>query len=349
MKPFVAYGGYVALALSIVLLSSRSAYSGGQASGGLVRLQPTTPGLAQTGNLNISGTAVAGQIQGSGAGLTDLDAGNLATGTVPDGRLGVGGDLTGPLSAATVTKLRGRSFANVVPTAGQVLGFDGTSWKPQADGLTLPTTLIGNQVGAALTIRNNTGNVALFKAEGPTGTALVASAGNTTVFVPGSGVSVASDSDTGYGVISFAYGAAATAGCFVNRVATPDIVVNLATPTEAIRTNGFVWREYNTTAPSVAVPIAYGCVSSTGTITGGTGNFTVTKFGTGQYDILIDGETYSNSTFTVAVTAVSNSPRMTAVADPGAAFRVNIWNSTFTLTDTPFQFSVYTSNPANPG
>lgn len=87
MKPTAAYGGYVALALSIVLLSSRSAYSGGQASGGLVRLQPTTPGLAQTGSLNINGTAIAGQFQGGGMGLTNLDASNLASGVLIDARL----------------------------------------------------------------------------------------------------------------------------------------------------------------------------------------------------------------------------------------------------------------------
>lgn len=351
MKPIVAYGGYAALALSLVLLSSRAAYSGGQASGGLVRLQPTTPGLAQSGHLNIGGTAVAGQFQGGGAGLTDLNAGNLTTGTVPDGRLGVGGDLTGPLSAATVTKLRGRSFANFAPTAGQVLGFDGTSWKPQDDGLAVPAVLAGNQSATSLEVRNGIGNAARFSASSATGSALVASAGPIALLVPGSAVVATSGSDGGFGVWSRANNTSVfvTAGRFTSTAASPDIVVDLATPTEAVRTNGFVWREYNTTAPSAAIPVAYGTVSTAGIVQGGTGNFTVTKVGTGQYSILIDGETYGNNTFSVSVCPVSLNPRFGTVADNGAPFLVNIWSTSGVLTDTGFQFTVFATNPSNPG
>lgn len=58
-------------AVSIVIALSTPAISSGQASA-LVRLQSTTPGAAQTGHTNISGTAKAGQFVGGGAGLTGI-------------------------------------------------------------------------------------------------------------------------------------------------------------------------------------------------------------------------------------------------------------------------------------
>ncbi|MBV6457821.1 MAG: hypothetical protein HONBIEJF_00941 [Fimbriimonadaceae bacterium] len=53
----------------------------------IVRLQDTTPGVQQTGNANISGKMIAGQLQGDGAAVTGLNASNLASGTLPDARL----------------------------------------------------------------------------------------------------------------------------------------------------------------------------------------------------------------------------------------------------------------------
>ena len=46
-----------ALAATLIVLASRSASAGGQ-NGALVRLQSTSPGVTQTGNLNIDGTAI---------------------------------------------------------------------------------------------------------------------------------------------------------------------------------------------------------------------------------------------------------------------------------------------------
>ncbi|MEX2014612.1 MAG: hypothetical protein WD885_01635, partial [Candidatus Saccharimonadales bacterium] len=50
-------------------------------SSSYVQLQGNTPGSAQSGNFNIAGTAIAGSFYGSGLGLTDLDATQLASGT----------------------------------------------------------------------------------------------------------------------------------------------------------------------------------------------------------------------------------------------------------------------------
>lgn len=50
-------------------------------------LQAASPGTAEAGHVNITGTLIAGQLQGDGSGITNLDAGNIAIGTLADARL----------------------------------------------------------------------------------------------------------------------------------------------------------------------------------------------------------------------------------------------------------------------
>lgn len=66
-----------------------------------VSLQPDTPGTAEDGNINITGTLIAGNLQGGGADITNVDAvylsgynaghftnaSNISSGTLADGRL----------------------------------------------------------------------------------------------------------------------------------------------------------------------------------------------------------------------------------------------------------------------
>ncbi|UAY53465.1 hypothetical protein [Ferruginibacter albus] len=55
------------------------------------------------------------------------------------------------------------------------------------------------------------------------------------------------------------------------------------------------------------LPYAYGTIAANGTILNGTGNFTVTKFGTGAYEIfLANGQSYDDAIFTSSVTAQDN-------------------------------------------
>ncbi|MBW3538408.1 hypothetical protein KY386_02860, partial [Candidatus Parcubacteria bacterium] len=67
--------------------ASNVAISGLNSCSTCVALQSTTPGTAQTGNINVSGTIIAGSFSGSGASLTSLNATNVATGTLADARL----------------------------------------------------------------------------------------------------------------------------------------------------------------------------------------------------------------------------------------------------------------------
>ena len=75
-----------ASATLLIIAMSATSVSSGQ-SGALVRLQSSTPGVAQTGHSNVTGTVRAGQLVGAGSGITALNAANLASGTVPDSRL----------------------------------------------------------------------------------------------------------------------------------------------------------------------------------------------------------------------------------------------------------------------
>lgn len=113
----------------------------------------------------------------------------------------------------------------------------------------------------------------------------------------------------------------------------------------AINAAGLVKREYTASTPSAAIPVAYGSISAAGTILSGTGNFTVAHTVTGEYDITITGETYSNAEFTVTIMPVTNSPRISGVADPGTAVRVNMWNLAGTFVDNAFQFTIWKTNP----
>ena len=80
-----------------------------------VLLQASSPGTAQTGNINISGTVIAGGFSGSGSGMTNLSANNLASGTVASARIsgsyaGITG--TGALAAGSIAS----GFGTIVTT-----------------------------------------------------------------------------------------------------------------------------------------------------------------------------------------------------------------------------------------
>ena len=80
---------FVALAIvcgvSALIVASKRAESG--AADALVRLQASSPGAQQIGSANLSGTFIAGQLRGGGAGITALHATSIASGTLSDARL----------------------------------------------------------------------------------------------------------------------------------------------------------------------------------------------------------------------------------------------------------------------
>jgi hypothetical protein len=99
----------VAIGGGSALLSTKAISQGGFPKGNIA-LQTVTPGYSQSGHANISGTFTAGQFRGNGQGLSNVDAASIG---------GV------PISANALSM-------------GQVLQFDGSSWRNASDGLTLP-------------------------------------------------------------------------------------------------------------------------------------------------------------------------------------------------------------------
>lgn len=59
----------------------------GDILGNKVTLSPTANGVRQVGNISISGTMIAGNFQGNGGGLSNLNATNITTGTLSNNRL----------------------------------------------------------------------------------------------------------------------------------------------------------------------------------------------------------------------------------------------------------------------
>lgn len=56
-------------------------------NGDCLSLQVSSPGTQETGNINVSGTVIAGTFSGSGSGLTTLNASNISSGSLSDSRL----------------------------------------------------------------------------------------------------------------------------------------------------------------------------------------------------------------------------------------------------------------------
>lgn len=89
-------------------------------------------------------------------------------------------------------------------------------------------------------------------------------------------------------------------------------------------------------------PIAYGSVSSAGTATSGSGNFTVTwEAAQSRYRISITGENYLFSNYATVVTPVSSTIHRVRSSSVGGDLLVYLHNSAGTLSQGIFQFTTF--------
>ncbi len=89
------------------------------------------------------------------------------------------------------------------------------------------------------------------------------------------------------------------------------------------------------------VPICFGSVDLTASISGGSGNFSVVNTAGGTYEITITSETYTITDYIANITAVSSFQRSVSSNSSGGKLIVRFYNSSGTLVDTSFHFTVF--------
>ena len=117
--------------------------------------------------------------------------------------------------------------------------------------------------------------------------------------------------------------------------------VNGTTTTSNLVVNGDALRTYGS-ALSRMHPIAYGNVTSTGSIDSGTANFSVThSSGSGLYTINITGESYSFIAYSTIVTPIGLSAVIPATFSSSGALQVRLFDVSGAANDHDFNFVVY--------
>ncbi len=129
----------------------------------------------------------------------------------------------------------------------------------------------------------------------------------------------------------------------VQFVASGSVMASIALGTGNASFGNVTVNEVNRTSTGAAnlVPIAYGTISPSGAVLGGTGNFTVAKVGTGSYAITIAGENYYYSDYTTSATAVGSGAIILSVSSAGGSLTVYTHDTAGTNTDTNFYFVTY--------
>jgi hypothetical protein len=115
-----------------------------------------------------------------------------------------------------------------------------------------------------------------------------------------------------------------------------------ATVGSNLSVNGEVNR--TTTGAANMVPVCYGTVDGTTvtpTILGGSGNFTVSKIATGSYQIVVTGETFSETNHTAIATILRSSLTGGTFAWTGVNVSNNVFVNTGNATDQKFHFVIY--------
>jgi hypothetical protein len=237
------------------VVGSTSAVGGGT----YVNLQASTPGTADVGNFNITGTGIAATLQGSTSVLTPLvdvaSAGTLNIGTstataITVGKAGITTTNAGALTVTQAATFNGTATFNnsVTVSSGQTLTVAGGA-----------TSLTGATTGDAVTISNSTstGNIAVFK-DNATTIATFADGGAATF-------QNSVDSATAFNIKTAAGGSIFTVNSSSSaigiNVASPQAPLHVGVDAGGLFSDGF---EDGTLAPFTSTSPAVWTVTSTG-------------------------------------------------------------------------------------
>src|SRR5438067_1298896 len=106
-----------------------------------VRLQPTMPTSPQSGNANLSGNITAGQFQGDGSLVTNLDLGNVGLGLLAPTFGGTGLDTSATPTGSLLYTSGAGTWGTLAPGGtNQILTMAGgvPTWANASGGLVLP-------------------------------------------------------------------------------------------------------------------------------------------------------------------------------------------------------------------
>lgn len=180
--------GLTGIAVCALLATPRATAQVGGTVPAFVKLQSTSPGTQQNGNIHVSGTIKADQFQGSGSGLTSLDAGNFSAGLLSPTMGGTGSDTSSAANGSMLVKA-GADWTTLGPDVdGTVLTLVGgvPAWvAPSGGTLSLPFAGVGDDGGLDSLFKvENSGEYAsiLGIASNPLGVAIRGEATDTTSY-----------------------------------------------------------------------------------------------------------------------------------------------------------------------
>jgi hypothetical protein len=113
---------------------------------------------------------------------------------------------------------------------------------------------------------------------------------------------------------------------------------------DTLEVDGAITKAYTAGTNNSAIPIAYACINSDGSVASGTPNVSCSWNATNSnYEITIAGETYYYLDYVTVVTVTdSNPPRIATTGSLGGKLIVHINNvSTVTELQAPFHFITY--------
>lgn len=323
-----------------------------------VNLQTSTPGIAQVGHINITGTLLADRI-GVGINPTIARIQVEDPANIQGLRVRTGGAAITGQSLATSGVAFGGQFFTSSPSGravfGQALSATGNTRgglfqvsSPDGIGVVgqnLSTSGVGilgqvsdsGEAGVKGTGQN--GVVGVGVVNGVEGSGINGVSGKTAV-VGGRGVFAAANVNGSIGVQISASGADSLGLLSQNGAANTTAVLS-SSEGAVVAKKGDITKVYKANQPAVpAVPIAYGVINADGTIASGSGNFTSSFVSTNkQYLLNVDNYDEVNRT-TVVVTPYENAAIGYLITFQGR-FRIEFKNLSNTLIATKYSFIAY--------